>query len=475
MRLWELIQMHYGGFNVVIELISIQIICGLHRYIYDVKIGQGIHVQSVFDIAKDVQIALGLPLFYPFMEGLSIRIAVSEYEIRTNELLKILRSPIFAASSMKLPLALGYDITGNIYLTDLVDLRHLLIAGPSGSGKSVALRCIILSIIVKRPVSEVNILLFDIGANSLSLFDDISHLSYPIVKDTATAAYVMEALVKEMERRIALGENECQSLPYLVCLVDEFDSIASGIKNKRDNQNFIISMNELLRKGRKAKVIMVLATHDPTLKNCKVNINEIVARIAFRCTKHHNSTAVLGESGAEKLPGGGALLFKSPAQSESKFLQGSFIKPEEITRVLDSKPTDCDESNKFVIDEYTPLYQQPETAKTSDSESSVTIIDQEFADIIMWSLGRKKFSTNQISKQFHIGNRASNIADLLYHLGIISKKFVNQPRSIIPKSLEELSPEVIRILTHHGYSNEQVSDAFNVEEELQPAENGGTE
>lgn len=446
----------YQSLGVDISITGVQIISGLLRYIFTLELLPGTRVQTIFTHAKDVQAALELYLFYPFREGISLRIAVSEFDIKENRLLNILRSTMFSESKMQIPLALGYDLIGSMYLADLTKLLHLLVVGPSGTGKSIALQCIVLSIIVRCPANSVRLLLFDIGANSLSVFDDIVHLCHPIVKDTTTGVVALESLVAEMDRRITLDVNECQSLPYLVCIIDEFDDTIASIQDKEKARRFTNAINSLIRRGRKAKVILILASHDPTLKNTKVNINGIIPRIVFQCAKHQNSSTALGVTGAENLPGGGAMLFKSQ-NGTSMPLQGSFVTPAEIERILDTTPTGCDDCYMLEIWE-------PETeidgVVLGNNATEKNNKNKEVADIALWALEQDAISVRRIQQTFKIGNRAAEIMDALYQMEIVEDKFSNQPRKVIPHSIEDIPTETLEFLMKYGVSENDIVSAF---------------
>jgi S-DNA-T family DNA segregation ATPase FtsK/SpoIIIE len=412
----------------------------------------------MFDRAADVQSALGLHLLHPYKEGDSIYLAVSESEIMENRLLKILRNPLFYESKKKIPLALGYDLLGNMHIADLTKLYHLLVVGPTGTGKSVALQCIILSIIAKCPVNDVRLVLFDIGSDSLSLFSKVKHLYHDIVKDVNEGIIVMDSLVVELNRRIDLGEEACQSLPFIVCIIDEFDDTIGSIDDREDARKFISSINSLILKGRKYKIILILASHDPTLKNTKVKINLIIPRIVFQLGKHHNSSTALGVTGADKLPGKGAMLFKS--QKGIMFLQGSWVTSEEIEKILNNAPVGYDEINKLQIVGSETMHLQA----TVDGIVNYTATDKsskELADIIFWVLGCATISVRQIQQQFKIGNRATEIIDTLHDMNIITAKFANQPRKVLPVCLEDLPSEIQSLMERNDYSSEMIEKVLN--------------
>lgn len=448
------IREYYQRLGVYIAVVKVRIIFELQKYIFKIELLPGTKVQTIFTCAADVQAALKLHLFYPFKEGIFIFIAVSEYDVKENRLLKILKSPKFSKSEMEIPLALGYDLMGSMYIADLAKLLHLLIVGPSGTGKSVALQCIVTSIIVRCPVNSVRLIMFDIGANSLSIFGKVKHLYHPIVKDVEIGIAVLESLVAEMNERLSCSECECQSLPFLVCIIDEFDDTIASIENKEDAKRFVSCINSIIRRGRKAKVILILASHDPTLKNTKVNVNGIVPRIAFKCANHHNSLTALGVTGAENLPGEGAMLFKSQDECTPIPLQGSFVTSAEIEEILSNAPVDYDDICMLEI----------KNIKVTESIVFDNIVveenKKELAAIVYWVLGHATISALQIQKKFKMGNRATKIMELLYKMNIVTDKFSNQPRTVIPKCIEELTSETVKLLEYHGYNKERLEKIF---------------
>lgn len=450
-RLKRKIEQCYQSLGVNVNITEVQIIPVLQRFIFRIELLPGTRVQKIFNHAEDIQAALRLHLFYPFRAGTSILIAISEFDVKENRLLKILGSSKFTNSKMQIPIALGYDLMGGMYITDLAKLVHLLVIGPSGTGKSVALRCIVLSIIVRCPVNFARLILFDIGAYSLSVFENVKHLYYPIVKDIETGIVVLESLIAEMERRIVLGENECQSLPFLVCMIDEFDDTIASIENKEESKRFANSINSIIRRGRKVKVILILASHDPTLKNVNnININGIVPRVAFKCAKHHNSLTALGVTGAENLSGEGAILFKSQDKSTPVMLQGSFVTFEEIEKIMTNAPEGYDNIDMLEI---------KASQIRDDCIFNNIVIDskkKELADILFWVLCQKTTSALQVQNHFHIGKRATEIMDVLYGMNIVTEQFSKQPREVIPECIGDLSHEALGLLEQHGYGVEQI-------------------
>ena len=448
-KIKRIITVEYRHHGIKIKLKECIIIPHLKRYIFTIKPSKGTRINQILDRAEDIQITLGLPLFYVFKDGISVHLAVSMYEIKENSLLKILQNPLFLESDMEIPLALGYELTGDMHIADLTEMLHLLIVGPSGSGKSVALKCLILSILVRCSVEDVRLIVVEIGSSSLSKFNNALHLHHPIVKDVQTAIIVLESLVEEMNYRNDIGEEECQSLPYRIVIIEEFDDTISNIPDKEDSTKFTSALDSLIRKGRKAKIILILASHNPTLKTAKVNVNLIESRIAFRCAKHHNSSAALGVPGAEKLAGKGAMLFKS--NGNISHIQGAFVTDEEITQILSTSPSGYEDIDMLEIKEPEP----PHLPAVIDG-IAVDANDKELASIIFWVIQHQKTSARLIQQSFRIGKRASNIIDTLHTMGIITGKFANQQREVIVTYFEDLSEVVIDLLNKHGYTEEQI-------------------
>lgn len=457
-KLAHLVERAYLELGVRIELTPNLYFVHLNRYLFHVKILPGTRIKMLLNFEKDVQIALGFRQFLLFQKESSIYLTLSRSDLYENRLLTILSSSHFSNSQMKIPLALGYEFTGNACITDLSELVNLLVVGSSGTGKSTALQSIITSIIVGCSVDSVRLILFDIGGNSLSVFENVLHLYHPIVKETQTGVCVLESLVSEIEKRIMYGEERCKDLPYIVVLIDEFDDTIASIQDKKTEKRFVNTINTIIRRGRKAKVILILASHDPTLKNTKVNINGIIPRIVFQCSKYQDSLSALGVTGAENLQGKGTMLFKS-GTGPLLTLQGSFVCKDEIERILKNAPA--------LPDNYSMLNIQKSSFSTDteddDAAKDSTCIEKnkELAKIIMWVLGNQTISALRIKDEFNIGNRINDIMKQLVQMKLISEKDANKPRRVLIQSAEDLFDNVSNFLKSYGYSPDDIDAAIN--------------
>jgi len=302
----------------------------------------------------------------------------------------------------------------------------------------------------------------------LSAFRDVLHLHHPIVKDVATGITVLESLVAEMERRYELGEEVCQRLPFLICIIDEFDDTIANIVNKDDAKKFTAALDSLIRRARKAKIVLVLASHHPTIKTTGINVNGIDSRIAFRVLKHQNSSTSIGVAGADKLPGNGAMIFKTPGKTEH--LQGAWVTKEEVVQILSTKPEGFGDIETLKIVEPEMLRFPPAEEEAVVLNAAMDKANKELAHIAFGVLGMKKVSANMLQKEARMGKRANDVIDMLHKMGLVSEKFSNQPRSVAPKCYEDLSPETVAFFEHHGYTTEQIQDKFYTADGTQEAE-----
>ena len=460
MKLAALIECYYRchKINVSLRLHSFHRDC--QRFIFQVIPLPGTTTAGIFGHADDIKTALQIPLFEPFRKGVQIFLAVSTVPVGEISLKRILTSPAFRNSDKALPIALGCDQAGEMVIEDLKEMVHALYVGATGSGKSIGLLSLILSLVCARPASEVNLIVFDIGSDTLDVLDGIPHLSYPIIKDRDEGIYVVRALREEMERRQNLGDSQKCDLPAIVCVMDEFNSFIGSINSRR--QEVVDDLSNLLRRGRSVNIHEVLATQEPKNQKMAVEIGNITSRMAFKVARFQTSVAILNCVGAEKLPGNGAFLYQSKNHIEPIFIQGGYISDDEaaelVTRV---KAADQDLSGKFVIPEPVSLCFPASLSVPLDTVQTDNEDEQELASIILWTLGREDVSSLKIKEIFKMGKRADAIIEKLCELGLISEKFAHLPRKVLPQSVEDIPDEVMNLLTRRGVSVDDVAAALN--------------
>ena len=459
-RLKKVIENHYLAHDVRIQLSACAQTERGERFIFDVRLHAGTKERAIFDRAGDIQTALGLPLFQPFKEGLLIRIAVSEQSISKNALYGILCNPVFYNSRQHLPLALGYDMRGEACIVDLAEQPHLLIAGSSGAGKTVALLSIVVSLLVRHTVNAVSLVLVNTGTNDFDIFNDNHLLSAPIVKDAETGAKVMAALAEEMERRIELSHVALLETPAIVCIIDEFTSLISSTNEKKTIALLTDAISALLRRGRHAKIHLIIAAQDPTNDNMKIELGNITGRIALRCAKAQNSITILGRSGAEKLVGKGSMLLKTSCRTEAQHLLGAYISHEDIHRILEALSARQNiHKDRFILRE-TSIWTGPGSDNRPVNLNEKRERDAEMVRIVLWTLGRDSVSANQIQGTFQMGGRAADIISAMTDMKIVSEKRAKLSRMVLPKTPQDIQHEVQEWLSENGISPEDVQSAF---------------
>ena len=218
-------------------------------------------------------------------------------------------------------------------------------------------------------------------------------------------------------------------------------------------------MANLLRRGRHAKIHIVIATQDPTKANLKMAYDNITTRVAFRCNNHYSSQSVIGQSGAENLEGKGSMLYVSVDCPTPKGIQGAYITIEELEWAISLvKSSKHDLSNKFVISEM-------QSNNTCFFDITDVIVDEtqnkELANIIMWTLSQQKVSANKLADKFRMGNRSYDIMDKLCDMNIGSEQHSKQPRRVIPTCIYDISSDVLEFLSKYGYSKETISEVIS--------------
>ena len=470
----------YKGYGVAIVIKNNRIKIREDRFIYKIKIPSGTRIDDIEKYAEDVQMSLKLPLFQVVHEGLSILIIASKEPLKDNNLLSILKTPeyIEAKKNMQIPHIVGFDLTGKPVIVDLTKYPHVMLSGTTGSGKTVGLKSLLLSVIIGCSPNNVKLLICD-KASEFEQFSATPHLSYPIITDSNTFLKAMLRLKGELDRRLSIkNSEEFPHLPTIVCVADEFLSFLSEIGNKKLSNLAAETVSAILRRGRHVKIHMVLAAHNPTQKNMLIDLSDIPARMAFHCAKYTNSITILGEGGAEKLNGDGEMLFRPSGNVELQRIQGAFIASEDISAVLNQirlsysnrspkkiehdqflnlkygfKINEEDLTETAAVEEYSPIVY----LKTNDE-----IDDQLLAKIIIWTLAHDSISGNMICNAFHIGwRRANGFLEKLKVLGILGDIYAKLPRAVLPGHLDELTPQTMSFLINHGYTTEQIIKAIN--------------
>jgi len=455
---------YYQSYGVSIKLLpDAEYVDG--RFIFHVGLLPGTDKNLINRYADDVRRLLGLEFFIPDVGRSKIRIIASKEPLKENSLINILESPDFMNSKMKIPYAVGYDMMGEMVIADIAEFPHLIVGGASGYGKSSALHSLIMSIVYKQSADKVRLLLLDFGGSRLHLFSKAPHLLGPVVSVTQMEKgydYIM-ALRSEMVKRLDIferNEKELDNLPSIVCVIDEFPTFVRSIIGK-DGHTIITSILEL---ARKVKIHMVLAAQDCTKANIGIKVTNLAAAIAFRCTRQHDSMAILDAPDARHLTGKGSMYFKHKGLLR---VQGTYMHHDEIRERLKVMEFDHGNEEGFDLDGLDepgmPFSSENEDADTESSEPE-NHQDRLLAEIIMWTLSQARISNNRIKGTFNMGyDRAEKFVNELETFDIVSKQREGSKlsRIVIPEHVEGLPPDVIEFLERNGYIKDDITNALN--------------
>jgi DNA segregation ATPase FtsK/SpoIIIE, S-DNA-T family len=396
------------GFNVkVVEIETGPVIAQ-----FEVELEAGLRLSKITGLADDLAIALRVPsvrIVAPIPGKNTVGIEVPNEHRQLVRLREVIEETNGRAKRMKIPIYLGKDVAGNSMAVDLTTLPHLLIAGRTGTGKSVCLNSIIVSMIMSRGPDEVRMLMIDPKMVELSGYKRLPHLMHPVVTDMRKAEAILAWAVDKMEERYALlaragvrhvtvfnqlSEEELRerveptselewegiprNLPFIVIVADELADLMMT-SGKEVEQHII----RLAQKSRAVGIHLILATQKPTVDVITGLIkSNLPARIAFQVASRTDSRVVLDEMGADKLLGNGDMLFLSPGTSQLLRGQGTFLSDDEITRVTEFVATDSPQFARELIELKTKDEQEvaaPGALKNRDElyEAAVDIVVRE--------------------------------------------------------------------------------------------------
>lgn len=336
----------------------------------------------------------------------------------------------------KLQVALGQDVSGNPVLLDIAKTPHLLVAGSTGSGKSVCINSLICSILLKATHSEVKLLMIDPKKVELTPYDGIPHLLAPVITDPKEAAVALNKLVHEMEKRYELfaadkvknisgynNKNNTDKMPYIVAIIDELADLM--LVASADVET---SIARLAQMARAAGIHLIIATQRPSTDVITGLIKaNIPSRIAFMVSSSIDSRTILDSIGAEKLLGHGDMLLSAGGSQSLRRIQGTYVKDEEITKLVDSLNTG--EETNFFEEEFNELNKEIDIEKT----------DPLIKEAINIGIENNKLTISLLQRRLKIGyNRAANLIEELEELKVVSEQEGNKPRKILINSIDEV-------------------------------------
>lgn len=404
---------------------------------YDLVPGPGVKVSSISSLNNDLALSLaaqGLRIEAPVPGKSAIGIEIPNKEPQGVLLREILEDERFVNFPSKLAFAVGKDIAGSPIVTDVARMPHLLIAGATGSGKSVCINTLIASLLYKARPDEVKLLMIDPKVVELSVYNGIPHLLIPVVTEPKKASGALSWAVAEMEKRYGIfaesgcrdlkgfnkftSENGEQKLPQIVIIIDELADLMMTCKGDVED-----SICRLAQKARAAGIHLIVATQRPSVDVITGLIKaNIPSRLAFAVTSGTDSRTVLDMYGAEKLLGKGDMLFLPMGQNKPIRVQGGFISDKEV------------ESLVSFLKAQAPVVHTIEEIQRVTMPGKAVIegeVDEVFHDAVDFLLTKGKGSTSMLQRQFRIGyNRASRLMDELETLGIVGSEDGVKPRKV---------------------------------------------
>ena len=412
---------------------------------FEIQPSQGVKVSKIVNLQDDI--ALGLAASAVRMEApipgkSAIGIEVPNKKQTPVFLREVLDSKEFQESTKKISFALGKDITGTCIVGDLSEMPHMLIAGATGSGKSVCINSLIVSLLYKYSPDEIKLLMIDPKVVELSIYNGIPHLLIPVVTEPKKAAGALNWAVNEMDKRYELftkykvknikSYNQqvdkgfiSEKLPYIVLIVDELADLMMTCPN--DVEDYIC---RLAQKARAAGIHLIIATQRPSVDVITGVIKaNIPSRISFAVSSGVDSRTILDQTGAEKLLGRGDMLYSPMGANKPLRIQGAFISEEEVENVVDFIKSSEEEVNyREEIIEHINNENLSSSSHSGDSEENDELLDEAIKLVVEY----QQASTSFIQRKLRIGfNRASRIMEELEAKGIISERDGSKPRQVL--------------------------------------------
>ena len=465
-RLSELLEIKLQEFNVKAKVVEAQPGPVVTRF--ELDLAPGVKASKVTNISRDLARSMSMASVrvvevIPGKPYIGIEVPNSSREM--VRLIELLETPAYRDPNALLSMAMGKDISGNPVLADLAKAPHMLVAGTTGSGKSVAVNAMLLSMLLKYTPEQLRLIMIDPKQLELANYNDIPHLLTPVVTDMKDAVSALNWCVNEMERRYKLmslmkvrkltdfnrkieeamanGEDlidptwkpddsatqsrapRLQPMPLIVIVADEFADMIMQVGKKAEEM-----ITRLAQKSRAAGIHLLLATQRPTVDVVTGLIKaNIPTRAALRVNSKLDSRTILDAGGAEDLLGHGDMLFLGPGKIEPERVHGAFISDDEVNRICDAWR---ERGEPNYVDEILTPYDEEPTSRGFEDGDGGSDRDALYDQCVSFVLETRKASTSSLQRKFSLGyNRAARIIDQMEENGIVSGMGPNGKRDIL--------------------------------------------
>ncbi|MGE5379797.1 MAG: DNA translocase FtsK 4TM domain-containing protein [Methylocystaceae bacterium] len=419
------------GVNVKVNQVS----CGPTVTRYELQPAPGVKVSKIVSLTDDLQLSLaakGIRIEAPIPGKSAVGIEVPNEKIYRVNIKELLTTPAFADNNIHLPIALGVDVAGNPVIADLTDMPHLLIAGATGSGKSVCLNTIIISLLYKLGPQRLKLLMIDPKMVELTIYNGLPHLLAPVVTEARKSSLILRWMVSEMERRYKsfaevgardiyrYNETQREHLPYIVVIIDELADLMMVSPVEVED-----SICRLAQMARAAGIHLLVATQRPSVDVVTGIIKaNMPSRIAFAVSSQADSRTILDMGGAEKLLGRGDMLFYPVGAAKPHRIQGAFLSDQEIEKVVGF----INDKNGKGLEEKADELDIEEMADTMTNETD----DALFWEAIRIFIDTEKASASLLQRKLRIGfTRAARLVDMMEDRGMVSAPDTNKKREIL--------------------------------------------
>ncbi len=434
------------SFGIEVHLVGI--VRGPSVTRYEVQLDPGVKFSRLTGLSDDIALALGSSSVYiaPIPDKSAIGIEVPNKEVQTVNIRDVIGSKEFTASESNVTFAMGKDISGNCIVGDIAKLPHLLIAGTTGSGKSVCMNSLIISLLYKSTPEQVRLIMVDPKMVELGIYNGIPHLLVPVVTDPKKASGALQWAVLEMMKRYKLfAENnvrdmqsynravsksgEGEPLPQIVIVIDELADLMVVARKEVED-----SIMRLTQMARAAGMHLIIATQRPSVDVITGVIkSNIPSRIAFAVASKVESNIILGSAGAEKLIGKGDMLFAPIGSTKPTRIQGCFISGKEVEAVVAhvKKGGDAEYSNE-IIEQIEKQAEQKENSAGAGDENGELEADEMLDSAIDVVVETGQASVSMLQRRLKLGySRAARIVDQMEARGIVGPFEGAKPRQLL--------------------------------------------
>ena len=443
--------LHNFGIEVNVSNIS----CGPTVTRYEILPKPGVKVSRIVNLIDDIKLSLAasdIRIEAPIPGKSAVGIEVPNKENTIVSLRELFESEEFKNNKALINFVLGKDIAGKPIVSDIATMPHMLIAGATGSGKSVCINTLIMSILYKYSPDEVRLIMVDPKVVELSVYNGIPHLLIPVVTDPKKASAALNWAVKEMTERynkfaqtgmknlsaynekMSALDPDFKKLPKIVIIIDELADLMMVAQNEVED-----AICRLAQLARACGIHLIIATQRPSVNVITGLIKaNIPSRIAFAVSSGIDSRTILDQVGAEKLLGKGDMLFAPQSLPKPIRVQGAFVSDTEVQSVVGFL---CNQGLEFGFDE-SAISNMQENSQESMQQTASADIDELFTQVGRFIIERDKASIGNLQRVFKIGfNRAARIMDQLYEAGVVGEEQGTKPRQVL-MTLEEFNEYV---------------------------------